>query len=91
MVLCLLGYAIKTIQNYRADLERRIDCIQHPHHRIYYHTDTIGDVALRFMYSVIPVINVSMLFLDVLPSVFAAPLRRLRNWLHQPIVPHIKR
>jgi hypothetical protein len=82
IVLCVVGYTIRTFRNVQKDREARAREMSN-----YYPTDTIGDVIGRAFVSFIPVANFWAAYFDVCPDLFSKFFKWLEKVFDQPLVP----
>lgn len=85
LVLCLVGYIVRTWKDYRNDVERR-----EKSPRVYYPILTIGHIIGRGVVSIIPVANLMAAIFDVAPELFSGFFKWIGKVFDQPLVPERK-
>ncbi len=86
MVICIVGYTIRTARNIQKDKRERI---QHEKNEIGYYspTDTIGDLIGRSLVSIIPIANLWSALFDISPMLFDRLFKWVSCTFNQPLVP----
>lgn len=91
MSICVCGYTALTWVNYQSDIAERDRVSKNQEagggEYYYYPTDTVGDLVIRVLFSVIPIVNIIAACLDVAPNLFATMFKWVKTRLTHPIVP----
>ena len=99
MAVCVVGYTIRTFENYQKDIEERGKYIRYLDIKnnakdierittVYYSpTDTIGSLIGRALVSVTPFANAWAAIFDVSPKMFCRILSYIEELFNQPLVP----
>lgn len=90
LALCLIGYSVRSINNYRNELARRDECIRTGYG--YFPTLTLGTLVGRVFCSVIPGLNLVSLVFSVGGPMLSEICRFFSDILNIPLVhPHNKK
>jgi hypothetical protein len=88
LIICVVGYTIRTWRNYQKDIIRREMTADAKSVAVYYNpTDTVGTLIGRAIVSVCPAANFWAAAFDVGPELFAGVIKRLAVIFDQPLVP----
>lgn len=95
LVLCFVGYFIRTFKNYRKDLKARATAEverRKPHgeyvpERYYDPTDTVGSLIGRGLVIVMPIANLFACVFDLGPMMFRGFFKWIGRVFDQPLVP----
>lgn len=84
LLLCLIGYTIRTWVNYRKDvIARELD-------QYYVPTDKIGTLIGRVLVTITPAVNLFVLFFDLAPRFFGNFFVWIERVFNTPVVPSRK-
>lgn len=102
MSVCVVGYTIRTFENYQKDIEERSKYIRYLDLKnnseeldsrvtMYYSpTDKIGTLIGRALVSITPLANIWAAMFDISPKLFCRLLSYIEEIFNQPLVPRPK-
>lgn len=102
MAVCVVGYTIRTFENYQKDIEARAKYIRYlalkskkeVDNRItqvfYSPTDKIGTLLGRALVSIVPFANAWAAIFDISPKLFCRLISMIEKIFDQPLVPRPK-
>lgn len=79
MLICMLGYTIKTIRDIKCDREER--------YKKYYTPTTVGDIVARMLATICPVVNLVCAVFDLGGPILKEIGDFLSKFLDIPLVP----
>jgi hypothetical protein len=90
LILCAVGYLIRTWQNYQKDIKARAKC-DTDGKGYYSPTDTLGSLIARAIVTILPIGNMLAAIFDVAPDLFGSFFKWMGKIFNQPLVPERKR
>lgn len=99
LLVCVVGYTIRTSENYQKDIEQRAKYLRYWDLKnqkevderpivFYTPTDTIGTLIGRAIVSLVPFANAWAAIFDVSPKLFNRLISFIEKVFNQPLVPH---
>lgn len=94
LVLCAIGYFLRTWHNYQKDIRDRAECENKDDKTkctYYSPTDTIGSLIGRAIVTILPIGNLFAAVFDVAPGLFGKFFDWIGEVFNQPLVPQRKK